>query len=211
MTAPGGGAAARGKVGTEAPTRAGHNGGPAMNPGSAWRRHCWTVAREALLPTLPVEVVRLRLRRARELGLDYRTYAGVRATTGHDVLALLFSSNALDLLRPGDRLPAGRARKLCALTGVATAVAVHPPLVPEAVAGTIARDAPRPAAAARAPGLASTRAATRAVLAGLAAGAGAPADRVVLIGATAIEREWVAAARLAGYVAAQGYFGPPSP
>lgn len=84
MTAPGGGAAARGKVGTEAPTRAGHNGGPAMNPGSAWRRHCWTVAREALLPTLPVEVVRLRLRRARELGLTIapmRVSGRPRATT----------------------------------------------------------------------------------------------------------------------------------
>jgi hypothetical protein len=51
------------------------------------------------LPHLPIEVLRGRLRRANELGLDYRTYAGIRATTGRDIIAVLFSSNALELCR----------------------------------------------------------------------------------------------------------------
>jgi hypothetical protein len=80
----------------------GHNGGPSMGGGVSWRRHCWSSARESLMPTLPIEVVRLRVKRAKAPGLDYRTYAGVRATTGHDVVAFLFSSNALrvSVLRP---------------------------------------------------------------------------------------------------------------
>ena len=38
----------------------GHNRGPAIDEGRSWRRHCWTEARRTLLPTLPLEVVRLR-------------------------------------------------------------------------------------------------------------------------------------------------------
>jgi hypothetical protein len=33
-----------------------------------------------------------------------------------------------------------------------------------------------------------------------------PADRVLLIGDTSLEREWVGAARLAGYLPAERYF-----
>ncbi len=78
----------------------GHNGGPGVEDGASWRRHCWAKARADLLPTLPIEVLRGRVRRARELGLEYKTYAGVRASTGHDVVAFLFSSNALRLSAP---------------------------------------------------------------------------------------------------------------
>ena len=60
----------------------GHNRGPAMDAGVSWRRHCWTVARQELLPHLPLEVIRLRVRRAAAIGLDYRTYASVRAASG---------------------------------------------------------------------------------------------------------------------------------
>ena len=91
----------------------GHNGGPTMEAGRAWRRFAWTKAREELLPTRPLDVVRMRVRRARELGLDYTAYASIRAASGHDVVALLFSSNAL---RVGPRavvLPADRSS--CAL------------------------------------------------------------------------------------------------
>ena len=70
----------------------GHNNGPEMT-GLSWRSHCWRGARAQLLPTLPIEVVRLRVRRAAELGLPYKTYAGVRAQTGHDLVGFLFSSN----------------------------------------------------------------------------------------------------------------------
>ena len=38
----------------------GHNGGPSVEPGEAWRRYCWSAARAALLPTLPIEALRTR-------------------------------------------------------------------------------------------------------------------------------------------------------
>ena len=82
-------------------TRAGlgHNKGPTLERGASWRRYAWTRARSELLPTLPIEVARRRVRRARELGLDYKAYAGIRASTGRDIVALLFSTNALRLAR----------------------------------------------------------------------------------------------------------------
>ena len=116
----------------------GHNGGPGLDGGQSWRRHCWRAAREALLPKLPVEVIRTRVRRAGELGLDYRTYAGVRAQSGHDVIALLFSTNALRLLRDGDRMAAGDAARLAATCGVARLLAAQPPLDPERVSALLA-------------------------------------------------------------------------
>ena len=77
----------------------GHNKGPTLERGASWRRYAWTRARSELLPTLPIEVARRRVRRARELGLDYKAYAGIRASTGRDIVALLFSTG---LLRPAD-------------------------------------------------------------------------------------------------------------
>ena len=104
----------------------GHNGGPSMEGGVSWRKHCWASARERLLPVLPVEVVRLRVKRAKALGLDYKTYAGVRAATGHDVVAFLFSSNALrvSLVRPA--MPEDRAAKLAVVQCGRLALAVQP-------------------------------------------------------------------------------------
>ena len=66
----------------------GHNRAPSVDEGQSWRLHCWRQARAALLPCLPIEVLRTRVKRAADLGLDYRTYASVRAATGHDVVAL---------------------------------------------------------------------------------------------------------------------------
>ncbi len=94
----------------------GHNGGPSVSPGASWRTQCWRAARAELLPRLPIEVVRLRVTRAREIGLDYKTYAGVRAATGHDIVAFLFSTNALRLLREGqelDRAARPKAGAIC--------------------------------------------------------------------------------------------------
>ncbi len=108
--------------------RIGHNGGPTMEPGGSWRLHCWRKARTDLLPHLPIEVLRTRVRRAGELGLDYRTYASVRAATGHDVVAFLFSSNALRVLPPQTALPADRERKLASLVDCARIGLAQAPL-----------------------------------------------------------------------------------
>jgi hypothetical protein len=184
----------------------GHNGGPMLEGGTSWRRHCWGAAREALLPTLPVEVVRLRVRRAAELGLDYRTYAGVRATTGRDIVAFLFSSNALRLVSPQDPMPPSHATRLAAVQA-GIALAAHPPLDPAAVAAHLEGQGIAVSGAIRAPGLFESWQVTRERFEGLLAAARHPRDGVVVVGETALERDWVAAARLAAFIPAARYFG----
>lgn len=176
----------------------GHNGGPALEPASGWKRHCWRAARAALLPTLPIEVVRLRVARARELGLDYKTYAGVRAQTGHDVVAFLFSSNALRVSARAPALPADRVLRLADLHAVQRIGLAIAPLAPAALAQ------PPLQAAHAAPGLlASPRlqhARLREILGAL------PGDRVLLIGDQPLERDWCLHGRLAGYLPAETFF-----
>jgi hypothetical protein len=180
----------------------GHNRGPSLEGGVSWRRHCWQAARERLLPVLPVEVVRLRVRRAKELGLDYRTYAGVRAATGHDVVAFLFSSNALrvSVLRPA--LPEDRAGKLLSVTGCGRVALAVAPLTPGMVemANPLVLDAAHPAPFALA-GFGEMRDRMRAALGRV------PPDQVILVGDLGLERDWCAAGRLAGYLPAERYFG----
>ena len=177
----------------------GHNGGPSLEGGVSWRKHCWSAARETLLPTLPIEVVRLRVKRAQALGLDYRTYAGVRAATGHDVVAFLFSSNALgvSVLRPA--MPGARAAKLAEVQCGRLALAVVPltPGMVEAANPVLDGAWPAPYALA---GFGEVRAVLRAALGKL------PSDRVILVGDLGLERDWCAAGRLAGCLAAERYF-----
>lgn len=181
----------------------GHNNGPTMEKGRAWRRHAWTQARAELLPTLPLEVVRMRVRRARELGLDYKAYASIRAASGHDVVALLFSSNALRVGTRAVVIPAERAQRIEALRACGRLAALHAPTTPEDFAAAN----PVFDAASPAPRFTDGWGAMRAAIARLTADRGIPGDRVVLIGETAFEREWSQAGRLAGYIPADRYFG----
>ena len=184
----------------------GHNRGPAMDAGRAWRTNCWSVARAELLPHLPLEVIRLRVRRAKEIGLDYRTYALARETSGRDIIAFLYSSNALRLVRPGDVLPDDRARRLRAVGDCARTLLAHAPLDAARVAAALEDAAGIAfAGAAPAPGFwASWRELRAGVLAALA---GLPAGGVMLVGDAPGERDWCEAARLAGYLPAERYFG----
>jgi hypothetical protein len=178
----------------------GHNRGPAMEAGASWRSHCWRQARASLLPVLPIEVVRTRVRRAAELGLDYRTYAGVRATTGRDLVAFLFSSNALGLGLREPVLRPDRAAKLARIAGAQRIALAHRPLTPEAL---LAAAPPLDAAHAAPPLLGPDRAIRQDLRAALGA---LPAEAVLLIGAHGLERDWCAAARLAGYLPADRFF-----
>lgn len=180
----------------------GHNGGPAFDAGFSWRKHSWSKARAELLPTLPVEIVRLRVKRAAELGLPYKTYAGVRAATGHDLIGFLFSSNALRLLRD-EQLGQAEQAKLAALKATRTAL-VHPPLVPAHVAQN-----PEIDAALRAPSLLQAWGKTRQELQGMIRAGKVSADRLMLIGAGDLEREWQVAGRFAGFLTGDAYFGRP--
>jgi hypothetical protein len=178
----------------------GHNGGPSMDGGVSWRRHCWSSVRESLVPTLPIEVVRLRVKRAKAPGLDYRTYAGMRATTGHDVVAFLFSSNALrvSVLRPA--MAEALALKLADVQCGRLALAVAP-LTPGlvAVANPKVLDGAQPAPFALA-GFGQVRAMLRRALGKV------PSDQAVLVGDMALERDWCAAGRLVGYLPVEQYF-----
>jgi hypothetical protein len=180
----------------------GHNGGPELDAPIAWRTHAWRQARESLLPTLPIEVVRLRVKRAAELGLDYRTYAGVRAATGRDVIGFLFSSNALRVLRVGEALPPDRMVRLMAVGGADRTALVQPPLLPVVVA----RDWPVEAAVA-APSAALSWPAMRDRVRDILRLRGLPADAVLVIGETALEREWAEAGKMAGFLTGERYFG----
>ena len=182
-------------------TEIGHNRGPSLDKGASWRRHCWTSARAQLLPTLPIEVVRLRVKRATELGLDYKTYAGVRATTGHDLVAFLFSSNALRLSLLMPALSANRTGKLAMVKGGRVALTVAPltpGLVEAANPGVLDGAYPAPYALA---GFGEMRDRIRAALGKV------PSDQVLLVGDLGLERDWCAAGRLAGYLPAERYFG----
>ena len=177
----------------------GHNRGPSLEPGRGWRVHCWGQARAALLPVLPIEVVRMRVRRAAELGLDYKTYAGVRATTGRDIIAFLFSTNALRLLPRIGQLPPDREAKLAAIRNCGRIALVQGQLDCQTIMSLAPLDDAHPA-----PALLASDREVRNILRG-AIGA-LPKDAVVLIGDSHLERDWCDSARLAGYSCPDRYF-----
>ncbi len=181
----------------------GHNKGPTMEPGAGWRRYAWKRARAELIPKMPLEIVRMRVRRARELGLDYKTYAGVRATTGRDLVAFLFSSNALRVGPGGVEMPDGRLDVLQSLRQCDRLALVHRPLDPARVADAnpileVVGQAP-----AFTDGWGDIRARVSDILGTL------PRDGVLVIGETGLEREWSVAGKLAGFVPSERLFPTP--
>ena len=180
----------------------GHNNGPTMEPGESWRRHAWGKARARLMPVLPIEVVRMRVKRAGEIGLDYRTYASIRAASGHDVIAFLYSTNALRMLQAKAPMPEDRAATLAATDAGRAALArrpVTPAHVLDAAQGLLDH-------AAEAPRVFAPWGESRKILLQAIQSQKWPADRVVMVGDTPDERDWAQAARLAYYLPADRYF-----
>lgn len=97
----------------------GHNAGPSLEPGHGWRKHCWTRARkETIKKTIPLEIVRIRVNRAKELGLNYPQYASVLLGSGRDIVGFLFTVDGLHLrLRRRLEMPDAVRDKLSAVTG----------------------------------------------------------------------------------------------
>ena len=177
----------------------GHNRGPSTE-GAGFRVHFWRVARAELLgPRLPVEVVRQQVRRAQALGLDYKTYAGVRATTGRDLVAFLYSSNALGVFRDGQRVVAPIAARIAA-----SAAAPHlgtGPRVAAALAAQIGAVSAMPL-----PPFGTPWAAMRDDLKTWLRDRRLLGDAVLMIGETDHEREIMAAAGIAGFIPGQTFF-----
>ncbi len=179
----------------------GHNNGPALT-GAGFRAHCWGVARRELLgAALPIEVVRMQVRRARDLGLDYKTYAGVRASTGRDLVAFLYSSNGIGVFRTV------QAPKAHILTRIAASAAqphlgAAPGIAPEIAGARIGARSARPLAQ-----FGASWAAMRDEMKGWLRAQGLPGDAVLMIGETDHERELMTAGGLAGFIPGQRHFG----
>ena len=186
----------------------GHNQGPPLDAGHSWRKHVWTKARKQLLPKLPLEVIRRRVARAKELGLEYPAYASILLGTGRDIVGFLYTCDALGLrLEKSIEIPKPimakltevKAKHLLAAEEAAGPEEITKKLIVEhqlAIAGTASLPDPD-----KAP-WAAGRAAIRAALEPLKL----PSDTVVMIGTRAHEREWADAARLAKFLPAESYF-----
>lgn len=175
-----------------------------MDPGQSWRAHCWKQARAGLVKRLPIEIVRRRVVRARELGLAYPAYASILLGSGRDIVGFLFTADAIGLrLQKGlppliDTAAAAKltespaaARVLMAPRWDDLASLLHQQGIPFSTVAT----APRPGASDP-----EARSVIRTALGSL------PGDAVVMIGARGDERRWAAAARLAQFIAAPTYF-----
>ena len=180
----------------------GHNGGPTLERGQRWRTYQWRKAQKALMPkTMPLAIVKMRVRRAQELGLDYKAYAAIRQATGRDICGLLFSSNALRIMAGNAAMPKDRRAALEQVRGAERLALVHAPNTPEAVL----RQNPLEAAA-RAPDLRMSWGAVADRLRDFVAERRLCGDQVLVIGETALEEEWLGAARAAGYLPSERYF-----
>lgn len=178
----------------------GHNRGPQLD-GSGWRAHCWRQARANLLgERLPVEIVRSRVARARALGLDYKTYAGVRATTGRDLVAFLFSSNGLGVFRDGQGPDAARQARLADLAcdrHLGAAAGLDLAALGARIGAVSAR---------RLPDFGTSWSLMRDEMKTWLRDQGLPGDAVLMIGETDHEREVMAAGGLAGFLSGEQYF-----
>jgi hypothetical protein len=186
----------------------GHNQGPPITEGFGFRKIAWRKAREALMPRLPLEVLKRRVARAKELGLAYPAYASILAGTGRDVVAFLFTSHALGLrLARAEALPEAKAARLREIAGAGRLL-----LGPEAAdAGALAEALERERrvafrAARPSPSLSAPLLVGREAVWALLAPLKLPADGVVMIGDRAEERDWAEAARLGRFMAAGAYF-----
>ena len=171
-----------------------------MEPGHVYRTYMWRQAQKRLIPnTVPLMVVRMRVKRAAELGLDYKTYASIRQFSGQDILGLLFSSNALRILKGQTRLPQPRARALRDVKGARKLSLLQPPLdVAQILQANAELDD-----AALAPLLTDGWAKTRQRLSGFIRDQRIPANQVLVVGDTTLEVDWSTAARAAGYLPAE--------
>lgn len=175
----------------------GHNKGPDLEPGFAWRRHAWSEARAQLWKPAPIEVIRRQLRRAKALGLDHRTYSSIVLGSGRDLSALVVTGRAVGA-PSAPRVARLRAVERCEMILLAPETeALARRLLDAGLTLAGAAPAPRPGAS-----VTEARAAVRAALDGRRL----PSDAVLMIGEGATEKGWAEAARLARFVAASRYF-----
>lgn len=182
--------------------------------GQGWRRFAWKKARKNLVAArVPLEIVRIRVRRAQRLGLTYPQYASVLLGSGRDIVGFLFTVNGLQL-RLARRLetPAHVSAKLQAVPNAPRIALAPPEEEAEAFRAELSEiTAARIDAAFSAPAPdASWGRARRIVLRALAE-ASMPADGVVMVGEGADDARWADAAFLARFIPTSDYFPNPNP
>lgn len=189
----------------------GHNQGPPLDTARSWRTFAWKKARKALLPRLPLEVIKRRVARAAELGLDYPAYASILMGTGRDIVGFMFTCEALGLRLakglPVEPIPETIAQKVRTLTGCQKILTARAPANVTVLRQHLARTG---AMVFEGSGLfpdenatwSGARGAIRAALDPLKL----PSDAVIMIGTEPRERTWADAAKLAKFLPAERYF-----
>ena len=204
----------------------GHNGGPPLPSAASWNAFCWRKAAAITRKTPSREVLAIRMRRAAELGLDYRTYAAVLADGGSTPRALVvILSRAVVPYGPfGPQVTAEGTLSLqrAVADKLATLTVPKIVLIAPAPAGGPARDAvataltetvraaPWPIAAA---GVlpAGPAGEVAAWLCELLTGTGVSPSSALLIGEAEPYQDLVTRARLLGLLPTRRYFDLPAP
>lgn len=181
----------------------GHNRGPVRDGDWAWRRHCWARARADLVGArLPIEVLRGRVKRARELGLAYPAYASVLLGSGRDILGFLYTCDALGLrLRRRLEMPAPVQAALGALVRCDRLVVAPEAEGADAFRMELQEVSGLPfAAATHAPRPHHSWAEARAALCEVLNPIKLPPGAVVLVGTTPAEAAWAEATNMARFL-----------
>ena len=184
----------------------GHNQGPPLDGGQSWRAFAWKKARKQLMPRLPLEIVKRRVKRAQQLGLEYPQYASILLGTGRDIVGFLFTCDALGLrLSQSLELPDTVREKVSAQTGCERVLmARHDPA---ALARALAAETRISfSSIAKAPALNCTWGEGRRAIQSALEPMKLPPDAVVMVGTRAQERDWAEAARLAKFLPSEQYF-----
>lgn len=152
--------------------------------------------------TIPLSIVRMRMARAKELGMDYKTYAKVRQASGQDILALMFSSNALRIIGQGAKMPEARDAALDTIRNAKKLSLIHPPNTPKSVLeNNKVLDA-----ADIAPLFNDSWSMMRSKVKHLIQEQKLPGGAVLIIGDAPLENEWSTAGKAAGYLTSVEYF-----
>lgn len=101
------------------PPGIGHNGGPPLSMAGSWTGHVWRKAKKQAWANPGIEVVRLRARRAAELGLDYHRYQAISMHAGRPPAALFFDLGGTLVRIVGERVWTAIDGTVALLPGVA--------------------------------------------------------------------------------------------
>lgn len=160
---------------------------------------------------VPLEIVRIRVKRAQALGLSYPQYASVLMGSGRDIVGFLFTVDGLQLrLRQRLELPDQVRTKLGAIGDcglLAMAPSGEPPeafrLELSDVSGAEFVHAGRP------PEVNASWSATRDAIRSTLDPLKLSSKSVVMIGGRGFEEDWALAGNLAKFIPSESYFSSP--